>query len=110
MPQMTQTMVWMYEVLQQACEDAALETLNYSGRGMYGKKCLGVTGDEGLGPLAMSFRIVSGLVRMVDMFVDSSEKTFKKEDLDELLEHMESAQSDSMGRSTVLYFPQLEVP
>lgn len=65
----------------------------YSGRGMYGRKCVGITGSFSdcmmvLGELIKEAKEEPGFDDMVDQLLD-----FKQ---------------DSMGRDVILYWPELE--
>lgn len=71
-----------------AAQDLGLEVISYSGRGMYGKKCLGVTGD--FEPYRLGVLVGKKLEPG-----DASPPTSKQ---------------DSMGRGIVLYWPELGPP
>lgn len=81
---------------QGADEDSYL-TATYSGRGMYGQKCIGVVGT-----LSDFFRFVTVLALVFDV-----------EDIheyEELVEEIGDAVcTDSMGRNTVYYLPGWKV-
>lgn len=71
--------------------DAGYDTRSYSGRGMYGKQCVAITTDDN------PMYIAACLMHMQDDHVQ-----------DDLLQILGRAQSDSMGCSTVHYFPRME--
>jgi hypothetical protein len=75
-------------VIQQSLEDMGIETLSYSGRGMYGESCLGFVTD--LNPLYIGFMIC---------------RADKNEDIDE--SNFFNVKSDNMGLSMVYYFPNI---
>lgn len=92
------------ETLKELIEDAEFETRSYSGRGMYGKECLGVVleaGDE----IAFGAKVVLAAVERND---DLEEDDEDRVDLDDLVGDIESASTDSLGRGTILYFPRIE--
>jgi hypothetical protein len=66
---------------------------SYSGRGMYGKQCIGVTTDTSEFELG---------VRLMDHISNSSHMDVL--DLDLLI----NVSSDSMGRSVIIYWPGTE--
>lgn len=68
--------------------DGEFETRSYSGRGMYGDTCLGVTIDGGIG-------------RMLALIVESADE----DNREALGETLRSMRTDSMGRGTIVYFP-----
>jgi hypothetical protein len=75
-------------VIQQSLEDMGIETLSYSGRGMYGESCLGFISN--LNPLYIGFMLC---------------RADKNEDIDE--SNFSNIKSDIMGWSTVYYFPNI---
>ena len=60
---------------------------DYSGRGMYGRYCIGITGD------------LSDLVRLVSRVI---------EDAEEEVPELANIASDSMGYDKIFYWPSLE--
>lgn len=83
-------------LLVQAVEEAEYETRSYSGRAMYGERCLGVDCDN---PARAAVRIARALVSLCE-----------GSELEEILEAMEDAKTDSMGRDAILYFPSIAFP
>lgn len=81
----------MKSLIAKFCESEGLDFCDdYSGRYMYGKKCIGIICDN---PLNV-------LVRLCDFIVDTGlDASF--EDL------LGDAQLDNMGHSMILYFPRL---
>lgn len=76
-------------------EDLDLDvTTDYSGRGMYGKKCVGFTVDDD--------REVHRAI--IDLLVGCDDD--EREDLGKILR---GGRVDSMGRSTIFYFPRVSV-
>ncbi len=78
----------------QVCADIGLEVRSYSGRGMYGAECIGVTGSNTHQILA---QIIIGLAEMGDEGLDAAEH-FTREG---------AVKSDSMGLDGIVYFPRL---
>lgn len=70
--------------LRKVIEDLGYETRSYSGRGMYGKKCLGVTIDE-------------DLIKFVfDLGMACQEEEVERPGL---------IRTDQLGLGTIIYFP-----
>ena len=85
--------------LQTACEELAIPCRSYSGRGMYGKECLGIDIDRGAlgGTIA---DLVDHVFGTFDLDKDS--------DLDAvtaITEALRRMASDSMGMGMIYYFP-----
>ncbi len=79
----------MHDV-QRILEDIGYETRSYSGRGMYGKQCLGIELDEGMGSL----------------FADILE-SIEPDDLFEMSKAFRQMQQDSLGMGKIIYFPSI---
>ena len=86
--------------LQAACDEADYTSRSYSGRGMYGAKCLGVECDN----------VIEATVRIVLALTDIF--NIKGQDMD-LYSHccaaLERGLTDSMGRGIILYFPNVQM-
>jgi hypothetical protein len=91
----------MFEDMSEEAGDDALRVRSYSGRGMYGKQCLGVDTDMGIGALmAHLVRFVAGL----------DQGTCQGEyDVECIAEALDGMQTDSMGRGTIVYFPNVQL-
>lgn len=81
--------------LQQALYNVDLELSehfrpDYSGRAMYGKECVGFTGNSG------------DLVKFVAGLTD-------KFGLDEVMDNWASPRSDNMGYDTIWYWPDIQL-
>ena len=77
------------DLLSYCAESAGLEVrTDHSGRGMYGKTCVGVTGT------------VRGLLEMIVSITDDDR---------ELAEHLTEVSTDSMGLSTIYYWTKITV-
>ena len=80
------------ELLENFADDNDVSfTTSYSGRGMYGKKCIGFTCDN---PIGFCMELALFLARD------------EEEDLAESMATRST--TDNMGRSTVVYFPGIQ--
>ena len=70
-------------------ENAGIETRSYSGRGMYGKECLGVSIDRG------------GLGNFIADVLENLD-TDRVEEIAEAFRHLST---DSLGLGMIAYFP-----
>lgn len=77
--------VWLLNIIGAAGHDAR----SYSGRGMYGKRCVGVTIDGSL---------LGFLADLVEECEDTHDGAIL----------MRAAQTDQMGRGTIVYWPRAE--
>lgn len=76
---------------------------NYSGRGMYGKTCIGVVGgDEGLA----EFESALALLTVMD---DLDDEVNGFTALNALTDVQDMRRSDSMGMDRVYYYPALSI-
>ena len=82
---------------RQILSAAGLEPRSYSGRGMYGKNCVGVTTDDNKNEGAI---FASVLIAIGEL--PGNEKS---EALDICAEAFARMAIDSMGMGTILYFP-----
>lgn len=77
---------------------------SYSGRGMYGKECLGV---ECSSPTAAILDIVQTLVE--NMEVETVERALiSKHDVGYLVDLLREHRTDSLGCVSILYFPRID--
>jgi len=79
-----------YEELEEVINDsqADVRVQTYSGRGMYGKECLGFTTND---PIGATAEIVGNIA---------------EEDLrDRVVVAFQNTRQDSMGHETIIYFP-----
>ena len=84
------------EQLFDLIENAGYEPREYSGRGMYGRKCIGYTVERGT-----VIRSVANL-----MFAAAC----NGDDLEALCSEFSNAQNDEMGRNSVIvYFPAVKI-
>lgn len=78
--------------LIEAIRNAGYEPRSYSGRGMYGRSCVGVTVERGTSAFTVGIHVAEQL----------GENAYEAARLD-------TAQ-DSLGLDTILYFPMLDWP
>lgn len=82
------------EQLIDAVECAGYDVRSYSGRGMYGSQCVAFTTDDNEAYAA---------AQIVGSIEDSDER-------EAMITVFRGVRSDSMGRSTVIYFPRMVWP
>ncbi len=97
---------------QKLLKSMDLNVCSYSGRGMYGKVCLGVEvdGDETIGRFVSAvFFEISYLLRNVE---DNDDPELAKVGvhnlLDEASEAFNTFQKDKMGLGQIFYFPDVK--
>lgn len=76
--------------LQDVLESTIDGVRSYSGRGMYGRSCLGVETDD-----------------LGDLFAAVLEELEGEEDTQDVQPAFKSMRTDSMGRGTIVYFPSV---
>ena len=81
-------------LLVAAAEAAGLDVRSYSGRGMYGRKCVGIDIDTRNGAWLVATQLALAIVEMSD---DPGLDIAELADLD--------VHTDSMGLGTIVYFP-----
>lgn len=84
----------LLEMIEVAPEHDQSIRLQYSGRGMYGITCIGISGNN---PMAF---FIDCAKELLERSSDPAETALEYFDL--LSEH----RTDSMGRGTILYFPK----
>lgn len=84
--------------LQQFEPDSEIRT-DYSGRGMYGRTCVGYVGSD---VIMFAFRLAVTLAEQIN---DPAELF----DVEDMLERMGDPSTDSMGYSTIYYWPNITV-
>lgn len=82
-----------FNTLCEIIEEAGYSPRSYSGRGMYGKQCVGFT-FEG-----------NTLDAVADLFEVAA---YYDHGVFELARVVKSAQTDNMGMDTVIYFPRVK--
>lgn len=96
---------WLIRAVAESDTDSEVSAQRYSGRGMYGRSCLGfVTKSQFSGPLdvaAIFTEYVRGYLR------DSKNSVEACDMLDNLTDLFANARQDSMGLGMVIYFPEI---
>ena len=85
--------------LQDACDDEDLRfRRDYSGRGMYGKECIGITADD-----------LGSVLRVMETLHDAY--SYEDEAVGAMYRALvdNSPRSDNMGLSTIFYWPSISV-
>lgn len=80
-----------FSLLQDLAYEVEGDARTYSGRGMYGKSCAGITISDESSLIELGAAIVT---------------TIEDEDLQESL--IKNARLDSMGRGVIVYWPSIE--
>ncbi len=86
-----------FSTLVEIIESAGYEVYSYSGRGMYGNSCVGFTVDREYS----IFQAISQILEDMDIDMESG-------NLYDFTAILRSAQMDSMGLDTVIYFPRVK--
>lgn len=78
---------------------------DYSGRAMYGSACIGYVGDE---PVRFALELAAVIAgEAVGYYIDGSKPDV--DDIRDAFEEIGSMRSDSMGRSSIWYWPEVVV-
>jgi hypothetical protein len=94
----------LQELIEEACKQtegsgAEVNFRNsYSGRGMYGQQCVGITGGR-----KDCMRVIAEVIKMAYAESIENDDIDKDDAVDTLLDH----DQDSMGHDIILYWPQL---
>lgn len=83
---------------QDMVEEVGYETRSYSGRGMFGQQCLAIICDN-------TGKLFSDLIDFVECNFNSEERSDMYSDISQAFSHMKE---DTLGRGTVVYFPQIK--
>lgn len=81
--------------LVELAEYAGLDARSYSGRGMYGDECVAITCDD---PLDCILDLINACVEM----------TNDVDEIAECIEDLRNPRTDSMGLSSVVYWPRIK--
>lgn len=74
--------------------------LAYSGRGMFGKECIGFVTSES--PFALGLKL--------GHYLREAESNTNEDDPSDLFEYLQNVRTDSMGMDTIMYFPNIQMP
>lgn len=84
------------EQVKELIENAGYEARSYSGRGMYGKACIGLTTEDD------AFEVAANLMVAYESVVDDVS-------LETLADVIKQFASDNMGRDSMIYYlPDVE--
>ena|SRR5271166_2425024 len=103
----------MKHPLQTILEDAEYEPQAYSGRGMFGQKCLGVVVRKSSGGIGTMFaNVIKGLHDDIPSSMDVEQFTSRELDnldtkFDDVASAFENMITDNMGLDIIVYFPDI---
>lgn len=89
------------EMLAELLSGTELRAREYSGRFMYGKKCLGIELDQGESSLSLASTLLSEAAHNL-------EGPSLEEGILILSEMFSDAREDSLGLGTIVYFPKIQ--
>ena len=101
------------QLLKDACEQSEDSEYDvsfrndYSGRGMYGRNCVGIVGSE-TGCLKLIAEVLKGAREELKSVQPGSAEWENDQLFGEMVDTLMNFDRDSMGRSVILYWPQLE--
>lgn len=84
------------EAILRIIEGAGYTARSYSGRGMYGRSCLGV--------------VASNVLEMFADMLNEVDTSAEEDEISLVGDMMRNAVTDSMGRDTIVYWPNIEPP
>jgi len=84
------------------CDDVQYRH-NYSGRGMYGKRCVGITG----GRIEVQKILADVMHQIMDAVVDSQDAQVREEARD-VIDVLMDYRSDNMAHDIIIYWPNVE--
>lgn len=85
--------------IKDAIESMDYEVRSYSGRGMYGKQCLGVE---------TSLPATQFLLGLVGTFCENANNVDNVDDVADFVETLIHVSTDNMGRDTIVYWPSID--
>lgn len=86
-------------IFKEAIEDAGYSVRSYSGRGMYGKSCLGFETSRGQSAVRATAEIM-GTLSDICQYEDDLE-------ISDFVEMFGDVEEDSMGLGMIIYFPDI---
>lgn len=78
---------------------AGYEPRSYSGRGMFGKHCIGVESGASQAAVKVTLQVVHAAV---------IDHRYDKQDLEDLLEKLDDVRTDNMGLDMIVYWPNIK--
>lgn len=94
----------LFDAILQVAEEEEYKVRSYSGRAMYGKRCLGVVGQIDSFKFGMQVALFMAHTKIDDMEFMPEQCHIMVDDLP-----MTHSRMDNMGLDMVLYFPYIEV-
>lgn len=85
----------MLKEIKQAAEECGLTVMAYSGRGMFGRSCLGISCETS---------VIDVLLEMVQVRIWWDDDP---DDTEQFIEALKGAQTDSLGLGQVVYWPNI---
>lgn len=87
-------------IFKEAIEDAGYSVFSYSGRGMYGKRCLGIETTRLQNSIQATAEIIGNLAETC---------RFDEElEIQDFIEMFSNVCQDSLGLGSVIYFPDID--
>lgn len=90
--------------LQHICFMADIPTRKYSGRGMFGKECLGIEVDN-LGSFMAD--IMEAIIDTSEVDGDHTQVKVYVEAMEALADAFRNMRTDSLGMGMIIYFPNI---
>lgn len=85
------------EIAEDGNEDTGFRN-NYSGRGMYGRECVGITGSQ-----SDCQALIAAIIKEAHARADDDELVF-----DDVVDAVLDYSQDSMGFDVIIYWPHIE--
>lgn len=104
----------MNKLQEMLADTGNVRVRDYSGRGMYGKRCLAITGSNGECQRAIADVVASLMQEVFDAAMDAVDDTEVdqahdlNDETQELVCKLLNNRSDSMGLDVVMYWPDIE--
>lgn len=95
----------LIERLKDACEYSGEVSFrdDYSGRGMYGKECVGISGGY-----SACQRLIGEVIIQLGQDMQDATTDQHLEAFEDAIPKLLNFNSDSMGRDVILYFPSIK--
>ena len=90
---------------KEVIEMAGYKTQSYSGRGMYGKQCLGVQVDDSV--FQFYANVIEQAADEIVSRLDDEHDDAVYDVLEEVGKMLRRTRSDSLGLSTIIYWPSI---
>lgn len=89
-----------FNEIKEVVEDAGFDPQSYSGRGMYGRKCLSFNLDR-------DENVVDAILDLAEA-LSSYVQNNPEIEFEDAIQEFKGAKTDSMGLGEVVYFPKIE--